>query len=277
MTKLSKFAYAQVRLQSRYSQRANEDVWLRLHNIHDLSSYLQIAQQTPLRQWILGIDSRHSNHEIELALRQKYRKHIDEITNWVPADWQKPVQWVKRLADLPVLHYLLAAGTPSDWMKNDPDITEFTADDSALRLQAMSNAGYASLVSAWQQKQNLSAGWLSDWKAMHPRVTAFTTGLQDLEHLLQQQLHSQLEIGNSSTQDLAVDYESITHKLAIFFRRHAFQPAAVYAYLAIIAIDLHRVRADLLQRLFFNNDLNPNSLNHNTLSRNDDSAGLVQA
>jgi hypothetical protein len=272
MTRLSKFAYVQVRLQSRYSQRANEDVWLRLHNIHDLSSYLQIAQQTPLRQWTLGIDARHSSHEIELALRQKYRNHIDEISHWVPADWQKSVQWVKRLADLPVLHYLLSGGASSDWMKCDPDIRDFTVGDSTLRLQAMTDAGYASLVIAWQQNRNLSAGWISDWKAMYPKVTAFTTGLQNLEHLLQQQLHSQLEVDNTTTQDLAVDYESITNKLAIFFRHHAFQPAAVYAYLAIIAIDLHRVRADLLQRLFFNNDLN-----HNNLNRNNDTAGLVQA
>jgi len=148
MTNLSKFSYVQVRLQSRYGQRANEDVWLRLHNIHDLSSYLQVAQQTPLRQWVIGISSIHSSHEIELALRQKYRKHIDEVTNWVPAAWQKPVQWIKRFADLPVLQYLLAGGTPSHWMKADPDIREFTADDPALRLQAMTDAGCASLATA---------------------------------------------------------------------------------------------------------------------------------
>jgi hypothetical protein len=35
------------------------------------------------------------------------------------------------------------------------------------------------------------------------------------------------------------------------FRRSAFQPAAVCAYLAIVAIDLHRLRSDLMLRLFF--------------------------
>ena len=52
MTGLSDFAYAQVRLQSRFGQRADEHVWLRLHNILDLASYLQVAQQTPLRPWV---------------------------------------------------------------------------------------------------------------------------------------------------------------------------------------------------------------------------------
>jgi hypothetical protein len=268
MSKLSKFSYVQVRLQSRYGQRADENVWLRLHNIHDLSSYLQVAQQTPLRQWVIGINSIHSSHEIELALRQKYRKHIDEVTGWMPAAWQQPVQWIKRLADLPVLQYLLAGGVPSHWMKSDPDIREFTADDPALRLQAMADAGCATLVTAWQQDKTLSTGWLSDWQAMHPRVTAFTAGMQTLELLLQQQLHLQLaaEAGQAApattSQYRVVDYESIINKLRLLFRHHAFQPAAVYAYLTIIAMDLHRVRSDLLQRLLFKQNIN-NDFNNN--------------
>jgi hypothetical protein len=35
------------------------------------------------------------------------------------------------------------------------------------------------------------------------------------------------------------------------FRRYTFQPAAACAYLAIVALDIHRIRADLLQRVFF--------------------------
>jgi len=39
--------------------------------------------------------------------------------------------------------------------------------------------------------------------------------------------------------------------LRLVFRRYAFQPAAVCAYLVIIAIDLHRIRSDLMMRLLF--------------------------
>ena len=83
MSVMSGIAYAQARIQSRYGRRADAGVWLKLQNIHDLGSYLQTAQQTPLRHWVLGLSSSHNSHEIELALRQKYRHHIDEVAKCV--------------------------------------------------------------------------------------------------------------------------------------------------------------------------------------------------
>ncbi|MDX2486396.1 MAG: hypothetical protein QNL03_02750 [Gammaproteobacteria bacterium] len=253
MTALSDFAYAQVRLQSRYGQRADEHVWLRLHNILDLASYLQVTQQTALRPWVLGIGSSHSSHEIELALRQKYRHHVDEVAGWMPADWRVPLQWIKRLADLPALQYLLADGTALDWMKSDPDISKFTIDDSALRLQAMRVAGCASLVDAWQQGDTMFAGWLSHWKKVQPRTPAFNKGLQNMEDILHQQLQLQARQQHTGKEGppFPADYDLITDKLRVIFRRYAFQPAAVCAYLAIIAMDIHHVRSSLIQRLLF--------------------------
>jgi len=256
MTGLSGFAYAQVRLQSRFGQRADEHVWLRLHNILDLASYLQVAQQTPLRPWVLGVGSSHSSHQIELALRQKYRHHVDEVASWMPADWRVPLQWIKRLADLPALQYLLGDGVALDWMKVDPDISEFTIDDSTLRLQAMRLAGCDSLVKAWLQGDTMFAGWLSHWKKVQPRAPVFNQGLQNLENLLQQQLallSRQRYTGNEATA-LAIDYYAITDNLRVIFRRYAFQPAAVCAYLAIIALDIHHLRRNLMQRLLFQDD-----------------------
>lgn len=256
MTGLSDFAYAQVRLQSRFGQRADEHVWLRLHNILDLASYLQVAQQTPLRPWVLGVGSSHSSHQIELALRQKYRHHVDEVASWMPADWRVPLQWIKRLADLPALQYLLGDGTALDWMKVDPDISEFTIDDSTLRLQAMRLADCDSLVKAWQQGDTMFAGWLSHWKKVQPRAPVFNNGLQNMENLLLQQLpllSRQRHTGNE-VNALATDYYAITDNLRVIFRRYAFQPAAVCAYLAIIALDIHHLRSNLMQRLLFQDE-----------------------
>ena len=83
---------------------------------------------------------------------------------------------------------------------------------------------------------------------MHPKSVYIDQGLKPLEKLLQQQM--QLE---TTQQGIALpsDYEIILDRLRLIFRRYAFQPAAVCAYLVIVAIDLHRVRGDLMQRLFF--------------------------
>jgi hypothetical protein len=248
MTGVSIIAYAQARIQSRYGERADARVWLKLHNIQDLGSYLQTAQQTPLRHWVLGLSSSHSSHDIELALRQKYRRSIDEVASWMPTDWQKPLHWVKRLADLPALQYLADGGEPLDWMIADPDINGFIADDPLVCVQAIRQAGNSIMVDSWQQSGSILSGWLSQWNSLRPKSRYSNRGLEPLEKLLHDQMHQQR---NQQEVPLPGDYEIILDQLRLIFRRYAFQPAAVFAYLAIVAIDLHRIRSDLMQRLYF--------------------------
>ncbi|MEA2078575.1 MAG: hypothetical protein U9P00_01725, partial [Pseudomonadota bacterium] len=65
MNNVVRFAYAQARLQARHGQRADEKVWRHLHSTGDLSNYLQMARQTVLRPWVIGIDGSQSSHDIE--------------------------------------------------------------------------------------------------------------------------------------------------------------------------------------------------------------------
>lgn len=225
-------------------------MWLKLHTIHDLGSYLQTAQQTALRPWVLGLSSTHSSDDIELALRQKYRRHVEEVAHWMPTEWQKPLQWIRYLADLPALQYLVAGGEPLEWMKADPDITALTADDPQARVQTLQQAGNRRLLESWRQSGSILTGWLYQWNSMRPKSINFEKGLQSLEKLLHQQMQYQLKYELA----LPTDYEAILDQLRLIFRRYAFQPAAVCAYLAIIAIDLHRIRSDLMQRIYFQNE-----------------------
>jgi hypothetical protein len=244
----TRFAYVQARIQSRYGSRAKMDVWLKLHTIDDLGSYLQVARQTPLRPWVLGINSTHSSHSVELALRQKYRAHVDEVAGWMPDAWQSPVQWIKRLADLPVLQYLAEGGEPIKWMNSDPDINRFTADDPKLRLQAMRESGCNSLVEAWQQNDLLIAGWLRHWNSICPDIKPFRQGLRQMELLLHTQ--NQMPTIQADT-GLPTEYADVDNRLRRVFRRYRFQPAAVCAYLASIASDVQHIRSDLIQRMLF--------------------------
>lgn len=241
-------AYAQTRIQSRYGERADESVWLKLHNIDDLGSYLQTAQQTALRPWVLGLSSTHNSHDIEQALRQKYRQHVDEVASWMPTRWKRSLQWIKRLGDLPTLQYLLAGGEPLEWMKSDPAIATYTVDDLHLRAKLMRETGNEALVDSWQQTGTMLPGWLSQWNSIHPKSIYFAQGLKSLEKRLLEYMQLQAAQQGSA---LPTDYEVILDRLRLVFRHNAFEPAAVCAYLAIVAIDMHRIRGDLMQRLLF--------------------------
>jgi hypothetical protein len=247
MTGLS-LAYAQARIQSRYGDRADPQVWLKLHNIHDLGSYLQSAQQSPLRPWVLGISASYSSHDIELVLRQKYRYHVDEVAGWMPLRWQRPLRWIKRLVDLPALQHLASGGEPMAWMTKDPALTDFTVDDPLLRIHAMRDAGQGPLVDAWQQDGTMLSGWLTHWNKLSPGSLRSDDGLARLEKVLREGMQ---RVERQKGPVSPTDYEALLDTLRLIFRRHAFRPAAVCAYLVIIATDLHRLRSDLMQRMYF--------------------------
>ena len=107
------------------------------------------------------------------------------------------------------------------------------------------------MVESWQQGGSVLSGWLLQWHSLLPKSIHFNPGLQRLEQLLHERLQLQ-----SKQQGIALpaDYETMLDHLRLIFRRYAFQPAAVCAYLVIVAIDLYRVRSDLMQRLFFLHD-----------------------
>jgi len=149
---------------------------------------------------------------------------------------------------LPVLQYLLAGGEVLAWMKSDPDIKDFTADDPLLRVQAVRDAGNTMLLDGWQNEGSILAGWLSQWNRSRPRSSSTDRGLRSLEKLLHHQLQLQ---GQQQAAAQHADYEQMLDQLRLIFRRYAFQPAAVIAYLVMVAVDLHRVRSDLMQRMFF--------------------------
>ncbi len=242
------FAYAQARMQARFGSFPDNTAWLKLQNVLELGSYLQVAGQTSLRPWVLGLSAMHTSHEIERALRQKYRRQVDEVASWLPPGWQPAFRWIKCLGDLPALQYLMAGGEPLQWMDSDPDISDFTDDDPEIRQSALKVAGYARLVDAWQQGDLILTAWLSHWNRIRPKTPDFEQGLLSAEKLLRKQIEGDPE--NTDT-DSPKDYEAIAAECRPVFRRYAFQPAAACAYLALVGIEFQRLRSELMQRLFF--------------------------
>jgi hypothetical protein len=249
MSSTVSFAYAQGRLQARYGERPDEHVWRRLHSIGELGSYLQVARQTSLRKWVLGISPTHDSHDIELALRQKFRNHIDEVANWPPQPWRATLQWIKCLPDLPAIQHLLGGGTATAWMQRDPVLAELTNTGAIMGRYTPRASGCVLLAEYHSQGDTLFQGWLQHWGGLRPRKgradAHFNQGLNHLETLLR----AQLEPPQGMTTPLS--REALANSLRTAFRRYSFQPAAACAYLALTALDLERLRGDLLQRALF--------------------------
>jgi len=244
---VARFAYAQARLQARHGQRADEQVWRRLHSTGDLANYLQLARQTVLRPWVIGIDSSQNSHDIEFSLRRQFCRCVDDVSRWLPADWRAALQDLKHLPQLPALQHLLNGASVPAWMLDDPGLRHFASENTGWRTEAIQASEYGYLVQAWQRGETLYGAWYDNWRHQWPGSARPKVAMEQLGRLLLQHIRSQNSTGTTTRQQR----EALLSKLTATFRRFSFQPAAAFAHLALVALDLEQLRGDLLSRKLF--------------------------
>jgi hypothetical protein len=247
MSETARFRYVQARLQSRHGDRADDLVWRRLQSTCDLANYLQAAQQTTLRRWVTGLHSKHSSHEIEFMLRRHYRDYVDEVAHWLPTRWTGSVQMLKRVPDLPALQHLMAGESIPAWMFDDPELNAFASENQGSRLEAIQNSDLAWLAEGWQQDRALVDSWLDYWRSKWPSAPRLTGGLDHLARLMQEHIQTQYE----NPVPAGDQRGTLTRKLTGVFRRYSFQPAATVAHLGLVALDLEKLRGDLVSRQLY--------------------------
>jgi hypothetical protein len=246
---LRSFIYTQTRLQARHALRPDERSWQLAESQRDLGNFLQSARQGNLKHWVTGLQVTDQHHLLETALLKHYRDYIDDIASWVPTGWRKSVEWTKSLTYLPALQHLLGGNTPQAWMLQDPVLKQFTAIHQEQRSNAFLQSVYAPMVSAHMDGRPLLDVWLVRWQALWPDQRARQqANLQPLRSILQQHLLSfpltAPGTGWRHRQELA-------HKLQMMFRRHSYQPVAIFVHLLLIALDVERLRGDIMQRQLF--------------------------
>lgn len=248
MSERARFAYAQARLQARHGARPDESVWLRLQGVGDLASYLQLAQHSPLRPWVLGMQARQSSHEMELSLRRQFRNYVEEVARWLPARWGGSLRWLGRLADLPALQHLLGEQAVPAWMREDPMLQPLAGETLSARIDAMQNCDCRCLLKASRPGRPLYEAWFACWQGQWPQAPGLTPGLHTLGTIFLAHLRAQRSGSATPTRR---QREMLVPVLQGAFRRYSFQPAAACAHLALIALDLEKLRGDLVRRVLF--------------------------
>jgi len=246
------FAYVQVRLQARHGARPDETVWRHLQGTSDFANYLQLARHTPLRYWVTTLDPGQDSDDIEGELRRLFRRHVDEVAGWVPPAWRPAVLWVRRLPDLPALQYLLGDEPVPAWLQNDPELREMGCLPVDSRREIMGQSDCNVFLTASQTGESLPAAWISHWRMLWPRTARQDQGLEKLSKAFYQYLRV---LQADSCDSVQTRCETLHVQLVSAFRRYSFQPAAVFSYLALTALELARLRGDLLVRQLFATNL----------------------
>jgi hypothetical protein len=235
MTAHADFAYAQARLPARHGRNPgtpDAPAWHALEASRTAAQALAAARAGTLADWVDGLDDAGDAHAIESRLRARWHRQVDEVAHWLPLRWQAAVRWFATLADLP---WITAAAAVNEQRSAAPD--------PAARAQALRDAGLAPFAeaAATLDASATVAIWRAEWQRLAP--AAEPLALRPAELLLPRLLGA----GAARARNDAATRAALQR----LFRRHAGSVVAVTAHLALVALDLERLRGELVERSLF--------------------------
>ena len=245
MNTLCRFAYAQARIQARYTRLPTEDDWQRLAPARTLPSFLEDAREGVMRDWVKGFSGQSDAHDLEVGVRTLVRETVDELAGWLPEPWRPAMLWTRWLPLLPLLDHQARTGSAPPWLHRDPGLqgllTDGLTDPGKLR-----GAGAGALADAPAEP---AATWVMEWqRLMPPGKRSFLRHLDELVGLLGKHLAVFREARSESAWEVR---KALRGRLALLLHRHLLQPAGPFIFLGLTALDLERLRGELVSRALF--------------------------
>jgi hypothetical protein len=232
---------AQARIGARWGQQPGLALWRRIETTRDLAAMLDSARgNVALARWLDGVAPGAGVHALERTLRGHWRMRVAELGAWMPEAWQASVLWCALLVDLPLLQHLARGHAAPPWAR----------DDEALRAccdgHPAGDARLALLEAARADADALLADWRARWVALLPR----RRGRERIEReLLPLLANHAVAFAAPATAEGWAAREALRGRLALLLRRAVGEPLAAFVYLAALALELERLRAELVPRL----------------------------
>jgi len=249
MTARIPFSYVQARAQARLAALPRNAEWERLEATRSLSAFLEEARATALKPWVAGLSGVSDAHDIDRAIRALFRAEVETVARWVPAAWDAAVRWVQWLPQLPLLDRALRGGDTPSWMASDGFLAGFLGSGGTIDPRALQQAGLGELMAAAAGGGDLPQRWVDGWRhRWPPTLRRARRGLEALVTLLADHRQRFLEADPGRTWPLRRELE---RRLRHHFHVWLLQPAGLFAYLALYALGLERLRAALVSRALF--------------------------
>ena len=289
MTAIGSLEYAHARLWARYGARPDDAAWRRVEHARELAGLVDVARASAFRHWITGIDATATPHRIEAALRDRWRDLVFEVASWMPDEWQAAVRWCAVVVDLPAIQHLARAGTALPWMRDEPIYRNLIGPKTGYSGAAPVAGPLAPLAAAWADPDRTARAWRDEWQRRLPRRADDEDSLAELPsrsalrhspvgrpggviespsrsalrhsplgrpgglmHALERELASHWRaLHDPSLGDGVALRRALQARLALLFRRAMHDPAAAFIFLTQIALDLERLRGELVRRAAF--------------------------
>lgn len=217
--------YAQTRVQARYGARPGEAQWRQLSEQRTFAAYLATARALPCGSWLTGIDEAAGPHQIERALRRHWHDNVAELASWMSPEWRPALSWTAHLIDWPA------------WCR----LAQGDALPPGLAQEISQPAGAATAAAGDGRR-----GWIAEWQRRWPdEPEAERHSLQ----VLLQRVENHLADYSGLAPALAWEARRrFGQQLVFAFRAATMRPCVAFIYLLLHALDLERLRADLIAR-----------------------------
>jgi hypothetical protein len=231
---------AHARIGARWGARTSEALWQRLELTRELAPMLELARDGGLAHWLHDLTAQADLPRIESALRQRWQEQVDEVAGWMPAAWQPSIGWCARLPALPAAQQWARGETLPAGVAQELGLE--TGDKAAPRGPTWRLL----LDGARAEPSRILELWLAQWQRLLPQEPARAAIDERLVPLLQR--HARAFAGAA---DGWAQRRALGQALATLRRRHLLEPLEVFAYLALQALELERVRAEIVSRRAF--------------------------
>jgi len=249
-----RFAYAQARVQARYAELPGEDAWQRLAAARTLGMFLEDAREGALRGWVKGFSAQSDAHDLDRGVRAIWQDEVTQVAAWLPRPWGPALAWLRWLPLLPLLAHAGRGGSLPAWVGRDRILQGLRRPDGTLDPAALAEAGAGALVPAQGEGasdplRDWAAAWAGEWRRLWPPCDRrFLANLDGLATLIGAHARAFPQAGGEVAWPLR---RELRERLRLGFHRLPLQPAAAFSYLALIALDLERLRAALMDRALF--------------------------
>jgi hypothetical protein len=246
-----RFGYAQARIQARLSALPAEPDWQRLSSARSLSGYLEEARDGALRTWVKGFSSQSNCHDIERGLRAQFLDTVEQARGFVPRPWRDAVDWCRWLPLLPLLGHVRRGGAMPDWTRRDYRLAGLLDSEGRFDQAILRRRGVDVLLAPAGSGEgpDVAAVWIAQWRRRWPGLAnADRRHLEDLARRLDRHLRAFAETRPDKAWE---QRRALRARLRLELHRQVLRPTAVFLYLALVAIDLERLRRALVDRSLF--------------------------
>jgi len=243
--------YALARVAARHGQRLDEGAWRRLDASRNMSHYVAAVRSTALARWVGSIDPENDCHTIERALRVQWRHYVDGVAVWHPRAWQAWLAWLAWLPTLTLLAPLGRAEAVPRWLLADPLYGPMAPGTPADRAAALEHSALAALNPAVAGLTTLGAAWGRQWQLLQPQTEVRTGSfIQRLSTIIEEHEQALLRAADSA-EPLR---RELAGRLQRLLRAAAGTVVATVCHLALVALDLERLRGGLSRRSLFGDE-----------------------